>query len=294
MTNSPKARSTDAALLRRTITQNLSEDEHALFVLAAERSGLDPFARQIYFMRDGGKFTIQATIDGLRISAERTGKYSGQLGPEWCGTDGVWRDIWTEKAPPVAARVGILRTDFAEPVWGKALYSEFRPSNDDFWLKMPASQLAKCAEALGFRKAFPREFSGIYTPDEMAQATSGSLGVATLRSTAPPRSACARGDSPDQGGGVKLDPAASLPLVVRSFTVNGTVGNRDNVKHAFEFFRQELERVLGLEGTAEFKRIYARLPRVFKTREACSRATIDCWVQMWAIVQAAAAKPEAA
>ena len=175
MTNSPKARSTDAALLRRTITQNLSEDEHALFVLAAERSGLDPFARQIYFMRDGGKFTIQATIDGLRISAERTGKYSGQLGPEWCGTDGVWRDIWTEKAPPVAARVGILRTDFAEPVWGKALYSEFRPSNDDFWLKMPASQLAKCAEALGFRKAFPREFSGIYTPDEMAQSSSGSL-----------------------------------------------------------------------------------------------------------------------
>lgn len=289
MTNSPKARSTDAALLRRTITQNLSEDEHALFVLAAERSGLDPFARQIYFMRDGGKFTIQATIDGLRISAERTGKYSGQLGPEWCGTDGVWRDIWTEKAPPVAARVGILRTDFAEPVWGKVLYSEFRPSNDDFWLKMPASQLAKCAEALGFRKAFPREFSGIYTPDEMAQSSSGSLGVVPS-DPRPHRVALARGDSPDQGGGVN---PASLPLVVRSFTVNGTVGNRDNVKHAFEFFRQELERVLGLEGTAEFKRIYARLARVFKTREACSRATIDCWVQMWAIVQAAA-KPEAA
>lgn len=123
------------SLLRRTITKNLSDDEHALFVQTCERSGLDPFARHIYPIKrqqwnhDSRRmeptYAAEATIDGLRLTAERTQRYGGQLGPDWCGKDGVWKDIWTSDEPPCGARVGIIRSDFDQPVWGKALYSEF-------------------------------------------------------------------------------------------------------------------------------------------------------------------------
>lgn len=174
-------------VVKDVIAKGTSDVELQFFAEVCKRTGLDPFMKQIYCIKRGSgddeeggggekKITIQTGIDGYRIIAERTGKYAGQLAPQWCGPDGKWRDVWLDlEYPPNAARVGVLRTDWKEPAWGIALYSEYvqktrygKPTR--MWSRMPASQLAKCAESLALRRAFPMELSGLYTEDEMAQS----------------------------------------------------------------------------------------------------------------------------
>jgi phage recombination protein Bet len=155
-------------LISSTIAPGCSGDELKLFAYACQRTGLDPFSRQIYAIKRGNKMTIQAGIDGLRSIAERSGQLDGSE-TYWCGADGAWQDVWLGNTPPAAAKTIIHRKGSNHAFTGVARFADYN-AGQGLWSKMPAAMIAKCSEALALRKAFPANLSGVYTTDEMEQA----------------------------------------------------------------------------------------------------------------------------
>lgn len=173
----------DIDLMRKTVARGSSEEELALFIEQCRRTGLDPFARQIYSVRRKqwnsrsrayeDAQVIQVSIDGFRLIADRTRQYAGQVGPWWCARDGEWKEVWLDDEPPAAARVGVLRHDFIQPLFAVAIFKAYVQTNSageaiSRWKTDPAGMLAKCAESLALRRAFPAELSGLYTADELS------------------------------------------------------------------------------------------------------------------------------
>lgn len=209
--------------------QYLTATEFAHFIEVVQRRKLDPFVRQIYWTKrstkdDDGQYVarvqVEAQIDGLRLIAERTGKYAGQLGPFWydaageMGQPGRWVDVWLGAGPPLAAKVGVLRTDFKEPLWGVAnwiAYAQYKRDNtlNRMWERMGPHMLAKCAESLGLHKAFPEDLSGLTIAEESAgvdrlsgknDPNSDATPLLPPSAAAPPESS--KGTAPDEQGEV--------------------------------------------------------------------------------------------
>ena len=154
------------------------KSELQVFFHYCKKVHLDPFTREIYLIGRNQKqgndwvkrYTIQAGIDGLRKIASRSGNYGGQE-TVWCGKDGVWRDVWLQKEPPLAAKVSVFYKDSAHSITAVAKFDSyavyFKEELAGLWKKMPDTMIAKCAEALALRKAFPQDLSGIYSTEEM-------------------------------------------------------------------------------------------------------------------------------
>lgn len=155
------------------------EEAVALLFARCKQVGADPMGRLLYIVnrrskkRDSSEYVdnwrIESTIDFFRSAAEDTGEYDGQAESEWCGDDAAWVDVWLRKEPPTASRAKVYRKGRSHNPWVVARFEDYKQGGPT-WEKMAPLMIAKCAEALAFRKAFPQQLNGIYVAEEMQQA----------------------------------------------------------------------------------------------------------------------------
>jgi phage recombination protein Bet len=171
-------------LIKKTIAAGSTDDELKLFLYQSQRTGLDPLAKQIYFVKRNTKvnkknaqgvwmttyepkLSIQTGVDGFRVIAERSGDYGGQDEPEFeYGSDGT-----TIKKATVKVYRWHGETRYVAAV-GFAFWDEYVDLDDKgkprgMWKDMPHNQIAKCAEVQGLKKAYPQDLSGLTSQEEM-------------------------------------------------------------------------------------------------------------------------------
>lgn len=179
-------------IIKTQIAKGASDDELKMFLFVCERTGLDPFTKQVHLVpRWDGKLgqevrSVIVGIDGLRAVAEKTGTYAGNTDPimgeeteityeEASYSNGRKTGAVTKKLNvPTKATVTVKKIvqgvicDFT----ATAKWSEYYPGDKQgmMWRKMPDNMLGKCAEAKALRKAFPQVMSGLYVAEEMHQA----------------------------------------------------------------------------------------------------------------------------
>jgi len=151
-------------LMKDTICKGSTDDEFKLFTWTCKRLGLDPLARQVYPVKrwDASlkreSMTIQTSIDGYRLIADRTGKYAPGKPPAFTYED----------SGKLLSATSFVQKQTPDGTWhevgASAYYSEYAAIKKDgtpthMWLTKPLIMLSKCfddeTEVLtnhGFRK----------------------------------------------------------------------------------------------------------------------------------------------
>lgn len=135
------------------------------FIQAVQRSGLDPFARQIYAAEIGGKWTILGAIDGFRAVASASKEYEGRTPIQYTADGATWTDVWLSDGNPAAARVGVKRKGYDDYAYTVVTWKEFGRTTGQ-WRTQPAHMLGIRVLSHALRDAFPQMLGGIYTPED--------------------------------------------------------------------------------------------------------------------------------
>ena len=159
-------------LLRRTVCKNASDDEFKVFLHVAESYGLDPFNKELFFLKDNNdKKNIFTSRDGYLTIANRHKAFDGLVSDVVRANDdfkrtttGIEHKYGSERGAIVGAYALVYRKDRKYPVYVFAPYDEYNGYNS-VWNRYPSAMILKVAESMSLKRAF--SVSGLVSQEEM-------------------------------------------------------------------------------------------------------------------------------
>lgn len=179
------------ALVKRTVAKDATNDELQMFMHLSGKYNLDPFAKEIWFLKLGGIPTITTSRDGYLKIANEHPQFDG------LASDVVYEKDAFEKTPNgvkhtygvgnrgaiLGAYALIYRKDRRFPIYVFAPFKDYvKPSNT--WKTYPHAMILKVAEAMALKRAF--SLSGLVTVEEIG-TPDGEKDVVTVEVSTTPQ-----------------------------------------------------------------------------------------------------------
>ena len=142
--------------LKQTVAIGATDAEFAMFTQFCQSTGLNPFKKEVWFIKVQNKVQMMTGINGFLAIANNHPQY-----------DGLEIDVEVDQnGNPLKAICKVFRKDRSRPSIGIALMKEFKKGSP-IWNQMPSVMLTKVAKSIALREAFPQELNGLYTAEEM-------------------------------------------------------------------------------------------------------------------------------
>lgn len=152
-------------VIRDTVAIGASESEFAMFIQVCKSSGLNPFKREIWFIKAGGRVQMMTGINGFTAIANNSEAFDGvEVG--LVGKAGEYLPLTYPGNDFIGAWAKVHRKDRKFPSEGVAMLAEYDKGQGN-WKSMKRVMITKCAESIALRKAFPQQMNGLYTQEEM-------------------------------------------------------------------------------------------------------------------------------
>lgn len=162
--------------VRRTFCPQATDQEVQMFLALCATQRLNPFIRDAYLVKYGNApASIITSRAAIQKRADSNPDYEGRdLGVVVLTADGsmVHREgeaYYKELGERLIGGWAKVYRKGRKPCYSEVPLAEYNTGKSN-WAKMPGTMIAKVAEMHALRAAFPQDFSGMYSPEEMAQA----------------------------------------------------------------------------------------------------------------------------
>lgn len=160
--------------ITKTVAKGATRDELSMFLHLSQQYGLDPFAKDIWFIKMGSQQpVIMTSRDGYLKIANRDPAFDGM------DSDVVYaKDVFrktsgsgvehtyslNDRGPIIGAYALVYRKDRSRPIYAFAPMKDYCKNNGT-WRQYPHAMILKVSEAMALKRAF--SISGLVTREEM-------------------------------------------------------------------------------------------------------------------------------